>query len=102
MVMVRTLLREIARGLSDPAEVLAKLNASLCRDMPPSMFVTLVLGVLSPGHVGRHALASGGHPEPLLMRAAGIPAPARVGGMILGVSAEPGLEQVESDLESGD
>ena len=46
MVMVRTLLREIARGLSEPAEVLAKLNASLCRDIPPPMFVTLVLGVL--------------------------------------------------------
>ena len=102
MVMVRTLLRELARGLSEPAEVLAKLNASLCRDMPPSMFVTLVLGVLSPGHVGRIALASGGHPEPLLMRAAGIPAPVRVGGMILGVFEETDFEQVEIDLEPGD
>ncbi|HWN91149.1 MAG TPA: PP2C family protein-serine/threonine phosphatase, partial [Verrucomicrobiae bacterium] len=102
MVMVRTLLREIARGLSEPSEVLTRLNASLCRDMPPSMFVTLVLGVLSPGHVGRIALASGGHPEPLLMRAAGIPAPVRVGGMILGVFEETGFEQVEIDLESGD
>ena len=48
MVMVRTLLREIARGLPEPAEVLTRLNASLCRDMPPSMFVTLVLAVLDP------------------------------------------------------
>jgi sigma-B regulation protein RsbU (phosphoserine phosphatase) len=102
MVMVRTLLREIARGLSEPAEVLAKLNASLCRDMPPSMFVTLVLGVLFPGQVGRVALASGGHPEPLLMRATAKPAPVRVGGMILGVFEETDFEQVELDLESGD
>ena len=94
MVMVRTLLREIARGLSEPAEVLTKLNTSL--------FVTLVLGVLSPGHVGRIALASGGHPEPILMRAAGAPGPVRVGGMILGVFEETDFEQVEIDLEPGD
>jgi serine phosphatase RsbU (regulator of sigma subunit) len=102
MVMVRTLLREIARGLSEPAEVLAKLNASLCRDMPPSMFVTLVLGVLFPGQVGRVALASGGHPEPLLMRATAQPAPVPVGGMILGVFEGTDFEQVEIELESGD
>ena len=82
--------------------MLTKLNTSLCRDMPPSMFVTLVLGVLSPGHVGRIALASGGHPEPILMRAAGAPGPVRVGGMILGVFEETDFEQVEIDLEPGD
>ncbi|HJR01001.1 MAG TPA: response regulator, partial [Methylomirabilota bacterium] len=49
MVMVRTLLREIARDVPDPAEVLTRLNTSLCRDMPPSMFVTLVLAALDPG-----------------------------------------------------
>src|SRR5436189_839480 len=34
MVMVRTLLREIARGLSEPADELARPNAARCRDMP--------------------------------------------------------------------
>jgi len=102
MVMVRTLLREIARGLSEPAEVLARLNTSLCRDMPPSMFVTLALGVLFPGRVGRVALASAGHPEPILVRRGGAPKPVTVGGMILGVFEEALFEESEVDLEPGD
>ncbi len=102
MVMVRTLLREIARGLKEPAETLSRLNSSLCRDMPPSMFVTLVLGVLFPGRVGRVAIASGGHPEPVLVRPGAAPAPVSVGGMILGVFEEAAFDQVEVDLEPGD
>jgi sigma-B regulation protein RsbU (phosphoserine phosphatase) len=102
MVMVRTLLREIARGLSEPAEVLARLNASLCRDMPPSMFVTIVLAVLFPGREGRVALASAGHPEPILVRAGAVPKTVSVGGMILGVFEEAAFEETEVDLESGD
>ena len=102
MVMVRTLLREIARGLSEPAEVLARLNASLCRDMPPSMFVTMVLAVLFPGRVGRVALASAGHPEPILVRAGVAPKSVPVGGMMLGVFEEAAFEEAEVDLESGD
>jgi phosphoserine phosphatase RsbU/P len=102
MVMVRTLLREIARGLAEPAQVLARLNASLCHDMPPSMFVTIVLAVLFPGREGRVALASAGHPEPILVRAGAPPKPVSVGGMILGVFEEAAFEEAEVDLESGD
>ena len=102
MVMVRTLLREIARGLSEPAEVLVRLNTSLCRDMPPSMFVTLALAVLFPGRVGRVALASAGHPEPVLVRRGAAPKPVSVGGMILGVFEEAVFEEAEIDLEPGD
>ena len=102
MVMVRTLLREIARGLAEPAQVLARLNTSLCRDMPPSMFVTIVLAVLFPGREGRVALASAGHPEPILVRAGAPPKPVSVGGMILGVFEEAAFEEAEVDLESGD
>lgn len=102
MVMVRTLLREIARGLSEPAEVLGRLNASLCRDMPPSMFVTMVLAVLFPDRVGRVALASAGHPEPILVRKGAPPKAVSVGGMILGVFEEAVFEEAEVDLETGD
>jgi sigma-B regulation protein RsbU (phosphoserine phosphatase) len=102
MVMVRTLLREIARGLAEPAEVLARLNASLCRDMPPSMFVTIVLAVLFPGREGRVALASAGHPEPILVRVGAAPKTVNVGGMILGVFEEAAFEEASVDLESGD
>src|SRR6266508_54468 len=102
MVMVRTLLREIARGLGEPAEALSRLNTSLCRDMPPSMFVTMVLAVLFPGRAGRVALASAGHPEPILVRPGAAPKAVSVGGMMLGVFEEAAFEEAEIDLESGD
>jgi sigma-B regulation protein RsbU (phosphoserine phosphatase) len=102
MVMVRTLLREIAQSRSEPAEVLTHLNASLCRDMPPSMFVTMVLAVLAPGQVGRVALASAGHPEPILVRRGATPKAVTVGGMIMGVFDEAVFEEAVVELEPGD
>ena len=102
MVMVRTLLREIARSLAEPAEVLTRLNASLCRDMPPSMFVTMVLAVVAPDQVGRVALASAGHPEPILVRKGMAPKAVTVGGMIMGVFDEALFEEAVVDLEPGD
>lgn len=90
MVMTRTLLREIARDLGEPGAVLARLNRSLCRDMPPSMFVTLVLAVLDPGDAGGVALSGAGHPDPVLVPAAG---EARVAA--LGEAAGPPLGMFE-------
>jgi sigma-B regulation protein RsbU (phosphoserine phosphatase) len=101
MVMVRTLLREIARDLAAPAEVLTRLNASLCRDMPPSMFVTLVLAGLDPADPGRVVLAGGGHPEPVVIRAdrgAEVASLGAAGGTVLGVFDDSAFEQVELTL----
>ena len=101
MVMVRTLLREIARDLPEPAEVLARLNASLCRDMPPSMFVTLVLAGLDPGEPGRVVLAGGGHPDPVVVRAdrgAVVASLGAAGGTVLGVFPDSAFGQIEIDL----
>ena len=84
MVMVRTLLREIARDLAEPAEVLTRLNASLCRDMPPSMFVTVVL-------------AGGGHPDPVVVRAdrgAAVASLGAAGGTVLGVFPDSAFGQI--------
>ncbi len=90
MVMTRTLLREIARDLIEPGPVLARLNRSLCRDMPPSMFVTVVLAVLDPSDAGGVALSGAGHPDPVLVPAAGA---ARVAA--LGEAAGPPLGMFE-------
>lgn len=67
MVMVRTLLREVARTAPGPAEALSRLNTSLCREMPPDMFVTLVIVALDPGQPGTLVVASGGHPPPVII-----------------------------------
>ncbi|MGH7399143.1 MAG: PP2C family protein-serine/threonine phosphatase [Candidatus Rokuibacteriota bacterium] len=106
MVMVRTLLREIARSLVEPDEVLAWLNASLCRDMPPSMFVTLVLAVLDPAEPGRVVLSGGGHPDPVVIRADGRAAVAPLsdgaGGAVLGVFDDSLFGQTTLTLAPGD
>ena len=105
MVMVRTLLREIARSRAEPAEVLTGLNGSLCRDMPSSMFVTLVLAVLDPAEPGHVVLSSGGHPHPVVLRGGGETGPAALGaaaGPVLGVFEDSVFEQTTLTLASGD
>jgi phosphoserine phosphatase RsbU/P len=102
MVMVRTLLREIANGLSDPAGVLGRLNASLCRDMPPAMFVTVLLTVLDPSREGALQIACGGHPAPILMRRGHPPVTIDIDGSIIGAFADARFGQAEVRLEPGD
>jgi phosphoserine phosphatase RsbU/P len=105
MVMARTLLREIARSLGEPGPVLAGLNRSLCRDMPPSMFVTLILAVLDPSAPGRVLLSSAGHPDPVVVRAGGEAAVAALGeaaGTPLGVLDEAAFGQTTLTLDRGD
>jgi sigma-B regulation protein RsbU (phosphoserine phosphatase) len=102
MVMVRTLLREIAAGCSESGEVLPRLNVSLCRDMPPSMFVTIVLAVLEPGRDGQVLIANGGHPEPVVMRRGAPPKTLDVGGMVMGAFPQATFGQGEVMLEPGD
>ncbi len=98
MVMVRTLLREIASPLSEPADVLARLNASLCRDMPPSMFVTMVLAALDPARQGWVCLANGGHPDAILLHPRQRVQEVAVEGCILGAFPEARFSQRELEL----
>jgi sigma-B regulation protein RsbU (phosphoserine phosphatase) len=63
MVMARTRLRELARRLEEPGPVLAALNRSLCRDTPPSMFVTLILAVPGGSDPGRVLLRRSDRPR---------------------------------------
>jgi CheY-like chemotaxis protein len=101
MVMVRTLLREVASARSEPAEVLARLNASLCRDMPAAMFVTMALAVLDPARPGWVGLASGGHPAALLLHPGRPVQEIGVEGTILGAFPEARFHQRELVLSPG-
>jgi sigma-B regulation protein RsbU (phosphoserine phosphatase) len=101
MVMTRTLLREIARSEAQPAEVLSRLNTSLCRDMPPSMFVTLALAVLDPARPGEVRLALAGHPPPVrVSRGAGVAVGA--GGLPLGAFETAAYDEQDIALGPGD
>jgi sigma-B regulation protein RsbU (phosphoserine phosphatase) len=102
MVMVRTLLREIAAHETSPAAALRRLNVSLCRDMPPNKFVTVALAVVDPGRPGHVVIANGGHPPPLIVRHADVPLAVAGGDMMVGAFAEATFDEIEVTLAAGD
>jgi sigma-B regulation protein RsbU (phosphoserine phosphatase) len=102
MVMVRTLLREIAAHETSPAAALRRLNVSLCRDMPPNKFVTVALAVVDPARPGHVVVANGGHPPSLIVRPTAAPLAVAAGGMMIGVFAEAAFDEIELELATGD
>ena len=81
MARLTSELRAQAVSRTDPAEILARVNAALTPELDDGMFATLALLVLDAG-TGRVSLASAGHPPPLLRRVDGrvepVPAPSNV------------------------
>jgi sigma-B regulation protein RsbU (phosphoserine phosphatase) len=102
MVLSRTLVRTMAIGGHDPAEVLARANDMIMGDSRSDLFVTLFYAILDPGH-GTLSYANAGHNPPLLFSRASkrvIPLEAR--GMAMGVLTGIELEQREIKMEPGD
>jgi sigma-B regulation protein RsbU (phosphoserine phosphatase) len=104
MFMVRTisLAQLLARDISAPERILARLNNELAADNPSGMFVTFLCGVFEPGS-GRLVLANAGHCRPVLLPNGEAPRWAvRNLGTALGF--EPGLEfeRTELTLREGD
>ena len=102
MVMVRSLLRATAWELDAPGEIIRRVNRFLHRDLPPSMFVSMVFGVLSLGGGRRLSLANAGHVNPLLLRAGEPPRVLELGGPVLGAFEDAKYPQEELLLEAGD
>jgi phosphoserine phosphatase RsbU/P len=104
MFMVRaiSLARLLAREITEPEHILARLNDELAADNPSGMFVTFLCGVFEPGS-GRLTLANAGHCRPLLLPSGAAPRWAVQNlGMALGF--EPGLEfeRTELTMRAGD
>lgn len=97
IIAIRTLSRHVAASGTGPADTLARLNAALAEDNLTGVFVTILHGVYDPA-TGEVALASGGHPAPLLRRGDGsveeVPVAA---GRFLGY-AEGGLQLADHRL----
>lgn len=102
MVMTRTLFRAAAREEDVPGAVLARVNRALCRDLPPSMFVTMAFAVLTLGAGRRLALSNAGHVPPLLLRRGRAPVPLDVGGTVVGMFEDSQFETQEIMLAPGD
>jgi serine phosphatase RsbU (regulator of sigma subunit) len=103
MVKVQTLTRHLAPLSAGPAETLNRLNGPLVADNPTVTFVTMAAGAYDPAS-GRLALASAGHPAPLLRRPDGtieevsVPSGRPVGCLELPL----GLEETSLTLQPGE
>jgi serine phosphatase RsbU (regulator of sigma subunit) len=85
MVLVRTLLQEVARHSLRPGECLAQVNQQLLAKNPLSLFVTMLFGVLD-ARTGEFVFSNGGHSMPYLLRANGaIEAVATRGSPLVGL-----------------
>jgi sigma-B regulation protein RsbU (phosphoserine phosphatase) len=102
--LARHTLRAIALREERPEEMLRFLNEALRRQSVEAAFCTIGCARLErrPDGGFEACLASGGHPYPLLVRAGGTVEEVVVRGTLLGVEAEPVLEQVPLALDPGD
>jgi serine phosphatase RsbU (regulator of sigma subunit) len=95
--LTRHALRILAREGYGIAAVLQRLNGLILEEGDQARFVTLVHGEITTGSPARVELACAGHPQPLVLRAAGGPAePAAEVQPLLGVIG--GQTFVTSDL----
>jgi PAS domain S-box-containing protein len=100
--LTRHTTRAIARLVPRPSHVLGMVNDEL-RQSDHDRFCTALYGRLEPVGSGfRVTLAGGGHPPPLIRRAAGTIEVPAVRGPLLGVYADAEFPEVAVDLEPDD
>ncbi|GAB6043684.1 hypothetical protein JCM17961_43630 [Endothiovibrio diazotrophicus] len=85
MAVSRTTLQGLAEDGTPPGEVLAEANATLCRENPLDLFVTVFCAILDTAS-GELTYANGGHNPPYHLGAeGGVAALPLTGGVALGV-----------------
>ena len=101
--LTRHTLRTSALHNSAPAANLAVLNRALLAESDVNRFCTVVYARVCPGPDGLDvAMASAGHPPPLLIRPGGEVQRLELRGTIVGALEEPEFGECEVRLESGD
>lgn len=101
MASARGILRVAAeQDPASPGKVLAHVNDLLCPDIPPSMFVTCLYGVLNPT-TGRFVFANAGHNLPAKCTAEAV-VELRATGMPLGLLPEMTYDEHETTLGPGE
>src|SRR5262245_47368001 len=84
MAVTKTLFRATARIGSTPSEILARLNAAICRANESCMFVTLFCGILNI-RTGQVDYGNGGHNPPYYLHQDGVSPLEKLGGIVLGL-----------------
>ncbi len=100
MADARSAWRAEARNKHSPAEVLRRVNRTLCHDVSLGGFVTLLYAVLDPT-TRQLCLASAAHPLPLLHNDSGVQE-IEVYGLPLGIQPDVVYDEVAVTLLPGD
>ncbi|MDQ4057983.1 MAG: SpoIIE family protein phosphatase [Actinomycetota bacterium] len=100
--MAKYMLRAFSMRNPSPGSVLFHLNNALCQGFAEDQFTTLFYGVYDP-RIRTFIYANGGHPEPLLYRAAGDEVEVvQAEGGIVGAFENQRFAQATLDLRPGD
>ncbi|HEY6366173.1 MAG TPA: SpoIIE family protein phosphatase [Candidatus Binatia bacterium] len=84
MAVTKTLFRATASNCGTPGEILARLNAEICRDNESCMFVTFFCGILDV-RTGQVDYSNGGHNLPYYLHHDGVSPLKNAGGGALGL-----------------
>jgi len=84
MAVTKTLFRATAATSITPGEILARLNAEICRDNESCMFVTFFCAILNI-RTGQVDYSNGGHNQPYYLHGGGARAVENPGGRALGI-----------------
>lgn len=87
MAVTKTLFRATAATSSAPGEILARLNAEICRDNESCMFVTFFCAILNI-RTGQIEYSNGGHNRPYYLHSGGERALENPGGRALGIAEQ--------------
>ncbi len=97
-------MRILSTQFESPGPLLARLNTWMCRNIPVTKFISLVLIELSPGNDRETQVTytNAGHPPPILIRDNGQVERFEVTGGILGVHEAFTYEERDVSLAPGD
>lgn len=102
MMRAKTAIKNYARSGSTPAEILERVNNTLCEGNDAEMFVTVWIGILDL-KTGQMQCANAGHEYPVLMRANGDYELVKdKHGLVLAAMENIRLREYSMDMEPGD
>jgi sigma-B regulation protein RsbU (phosphoserine phosphatase) len=102
MAVTRTIIRDLAKGGSSPAEILRETNERLRESQRGSAFVTVFLGFYNISS-GRLLYANGGHPPPwLITRQGQVQSVGEATGTIVGMLEDQIYRNAELRLQPGE
>jgi phosphoserine phosphatase RsbU/P len=102
--LLMAMLRPVVRALwanADLADAVARINRTLCQNVPENKYVTFFAATLEPKS-GRMSYVNAGHNPPVLVRAAGRTECLEDGGTVLGLFEAAPYAHGQTTMEPGD